>query len=120
MHALVKAFEKEVIAARQKEKNMPSFKAGDTINVHLKILEGNKERIQQFQGIVIQRRSTSRSGETFSVRKLSGGVGVQRVFPLHSPFIEKIEVLQRGRVRRARLFYLKGRSGKAARVKEKL
>lgn len=96
----------------------PSFKAGDTIIVHYKIKEGNKERIQQFQGVVIQ-RSGSGSGQTFTVRKMSGNVGVERIFPVCSPFIDKIEVTKRGRVRRARIFYLRDLTGKKARIKEK-
>jgi len=97
----------------------PDFKAGDTINVHVKIREGNKERIQQFQGTVLQRRHPNSNGETFTVRKVSNGIGIERVFPLLSPNISKIEVIRRGSVRRARLFYLRGRQGKAARIKEK-
>lgn len=96
----------------------PAFKAGDTINVHVKIREGNKERIQQFQGTVMQRRNLSSSGETFTVRKISNGIAVERVFPILSPSIAKIELIRRGKVRRARLFYLRGRQGKAARIKE--
>ncbi len=99
--------------------DMPAFRAGDTINVHVKIREGNKERIQVFQGTVIQRRNPSGNGETFTVRKISNGIGVERIFPLLSPNIDKIEVLRLGKVRRARLFYLRGRQGKAARVKER-
>lgn len=96
----------------------PSFKAGDTVNVHVKIQEGNKVRIQQFQGTVIQRRNPSSSGETFTVRKVSKEVGVERIFPLFSPNIEKIEVKRKGSVRRARIYYLRGKQGKAARIKE--
>jgi large subunit ribosomal protein L19 len=99
--------------------NLPDFGPGDTINVHLKIKEGTKERIQQFKGTVIQRRNKGGNGETFTVRKLSGGIGVERIIPTHSPSIEKIEVLQKGHVRRSRLFYLRGKSGKAAKIKEK-
>ncbi len=96
----------------------PDFKAGDTLNVHLTIREGGKERIQEFKGIVIQRRRANTNGETFTVRKVSNGVGVERVLPILSPLISKIEVLKRGRVRRARLFYMRGKMGKSARVKE--
>jgi large subunit ribosomal protein L19 len=99
--------------------SIPSFNAGDTVNVHVKIREGNKERIQVFSGTVIQRRNTGGSGETFSVRKVSNGIGVERTFPVLSPNLEKIELVRRGVVRRARLFYLRGRQGKAARIKEK-
>jgi large subunit ribosomal protein L19 len=98
----------------------PSFKAGDTINVHVKIVEGNKERIQQFQGTVIQRKNPSTNGETFTVRKISNGIGVERIFPLLSPSIDKIELLREGKVRRARLYYLRGRQGKSAKIKEKI
>lgn len=101
-----------------KENNYPSFNAGDTITVHYKIREGNKERIQQFRGVVIQRRGSGLT-ETFTVRKLSGNIGVERIFPLSSPFIEKIDINKRGQVRRARIFYLRGRTGKKARIQEK-
>jgi large subunit ribosomal protein L19 len=96
----------------------PVFKAGDTITVHYKIKEGNKERIQQFQGVVIQ-RSGSATKATFTVRKMSGNVGVERIFPVCSPFIDKIEVNKKGLVRRARIFYLRDLTGKKARIKEK-
>lgn len=100
-------------------KAVPDFRPGDTINVHVKIKEGNKERVQQFQGTVIQRRGEG-NGATFTVRKVSNGIGVERIFPLVSPFIDKIEVLKQGRVRRAKLYYMQGRHGKAARIKEKV
>ncbi len=100
--------------------NIPSFGPGDTVNVHYKIKEGNKERIQQFQGTVMQIRNTGSNGETFTVRKISGGVAVERIFPTLTPNIDKIEVLRKGKVRRAKLFYLRGRKGKAARIKEKI
>lgn len=96
----------------------PAFKAGDTITVHYKIKEGNKERIQQFQGVVLQ-RSGEGTKETFTVRKMSGNVGVERIFPISSPFIDKIEVNKKGSVRRARIFYLRDLTGKKARIKEK-
>lgn len=117
MADLLKIAEAELAANRAKH---PSFKPGDTINVHVKISEGNKERIQQFQGVVLYRRGTNTNGESFSVRKVSNGVGVERVFPILSPSIDKIEVLKAGKVRRAKLTYLKGRQGKSARIKEKL
>ncbi len=98
----------------------PDFGPGDTVNVHVKISEGNKERIQQFQGTVIQRRSKGSLGETFTVRKVSNGVGIERIFPIASPAIEKIDLVRKGKVRRARIFYLRGRKGKSARIKEKL
>ena len=103
----------------QRRTELPIFRAGDTVNVHVKIREGNKERIQVFTGTVIQRRNPSSAGETFTVRKVSNGVGVERIFPLLSPNIDKVEVVRLGKVRRARLFYLRGRQGKAARVKER-
>ena len=98
--------------------DLPDFKAGDRITVHYKIIEGNKERIQQFQGDVIQRRNAG-IDETFTVRKISNGVGVERIFPMNSPYIDKIEVNRRGKVRRARIFYLREQIGKAARIKER-
>lgn len=97
--------------------DLPAFKAGDTVKVHVKIKEGEKERIQVFEGTVIRKKKGS-SRASFTVRKVSYGVGVERIFPLHSPLIDKIEVVQRGRVRRARLYYLRKRKGKAARIKE--
>jgi large subunit ribosomal protein L19 len=100
------------------KKEYPAFKAGDTVTVHYKIREGNKERIQPFQGVVIQRRGSGAT-ETFTVRKISGNVGVERIFPVNSPFIEKIELNRRGVVRRARIFYLRELRGKKARIKEK-
>ena len=99
-------------------KEFPEFKAGDTITVHYKIKEGNKERIQNFQGVVLQ-RSGSGSTETFTVRKVTNGVGVERIFPFASPFIEQIDVNKHGAVRRARIFYLRNLTGKKARIKEK-
>ncbi|MBL4594826.1 MAG: 50S ribosomal protein L19 [Flavobacteriales bacterium] len=98
--------------------DLPSFKAGDTITVYYKIKEGNKERIQHFQGTVLQRRNPG-ANETFTIRKISGGIGVERIFPLASPFIDKIEVIKHGDVNRARIFYLRERTGKSARIKEK-
>lgn len=100
-------------------RNFPKFKAGDTITVHFKIKEGDKERIQLFQGVVLQ-RSGSANTATFTVRKMSGSVGVERIFPVESPFIEKIDLNKRGVVRRARIFYLRELKGKKARIKEKL
>lgn len=117
MADLMKIAEQELASKRA---DLPSFKAGDTINVHVKISEGNKERIQQFQGTVLYRRGSSTNGETFSVRKVSNGVGVERIFPTLSPSIDKIELIKEGKVRRAKLYYLKGRQGKSARIKEKL
>lgn len=97
---------------------MPAFKAGDTITVHYKIKEGNKERVQQFQGVVIQRKGSG-STATFTVRKISNNVGVERIFPVASPFIDKVDVNKKGVVRRARIFYLRELRGKSARIKEK-
>jgi large subunit ribosomal protein L19 len=97
----------------------PDFKAGDTVTVHYKIKEGEKERIQQFTGVVIQRKN-ERATASFTVRKMSNGVGVERIFPVASPFVEKIVVDKRGDVRRAKLFYLRDRTGKAARIRERI
>ena len=99
-------------------KSFPAFSAGDTVNVYYKIREGNKERIQQYQGVVLQRRNTG-INSTFTVRKISNGVGVERVFPLYGFNIDKVEVMTRGKVRRARIFYLREAKGKAAKIKEK-
>lgn len=117
MADLIKVVEQELASKRT---SIPAFKPGDTINVHVKISEGNKERIQQFQGVVLYRRGTNTNGETFSVRKVSNGVGVERIFPILSPSIDKIEFIKAGKVRRAKLYYLKGRQGKSARIKEKI
>ncbi len=112
----------KIIEAENNERRaaLPEFAAGDTVNVHVKIKEGEKERIQQYQGTVIQRKNGGGNGETFTVRKISGGVAVERIFPLLSPSLDKIEVIRRGKVRRAKLFYLRGRKGKSARIKEKI
>jgi len=104
----------------QRRTELPTFRAGDTVNVHVKIREGNKERVQVYTGTVMQRRNPNSNGETFTVRKISNGIGVERIFPILSPNIDKIEVVRLGKVRRARLFYLRGRQGKAARVKERM
>ena len=98
--------------------DVPEFAPGDTLKVHVKVVEGNKERIQVFQGVVI-RRARGGIGETFTVRKTSDGFGVERIFPAHSPRIEKLEVVSRGQVRRSRLYYLRGLEGKAARLKQR-
>ena len=105
------------IEAAQMKEQVPEFHVGDTVKVYGKIIEGNRERIQVFEGTVLKRQGSS-SRETFTVRKLSGGVGVEKTWPLHSPNVEKIEVVRRGKVRRAKLNYLRGRIGKAAKVKE--
>ncbi len=114
---LIKIAEQELSGNRAKQ---PEFKAGDTINVHVKISEGNKDRIQQFQGVVLYRRGKGTNGESFSVRKVSNGVGVERIFPVVSPSIDKIEFVKAGKVRKAKLYYMRGRQGKSARIKEKL
>ena len=111
---IIKFVETEFI----EKKEYPAFKAGDTITVTYKIIEGNKERLQSFQGVVIQRRGTS-TRETFTIRKMSGSVGVERIFPISSPFITEIVLNKRGVVRRARIFYLRSLTGKKARIKEK-
>jgi len=103
----------------ERRASIPNFKAGDTVNVHVKIKEGDKERIQQFQGVVLQRKNPNTNGESFTVRKISNQVGVERIFPLLSPNIDKIEVKRFGKVRRARIFYLRDKIGKSAKVKER-
>lgn len=117
MSELIKFIEAE---SQEKRQKFPKFQSGDTVNVHVKISEGNKERIQQFQGTVIQRKHPDSNGETFTVRKVSSGISVERIFPILSPNVDKIEVIRKGRVRRARLYYLRSLKGKAARIKEKL
>jgi large subunit ribosomal protein L19 len=113
MNLIVNSISREALRT-----DLPDFKAGDRVTVHYKIKEGNKERIQLFQGDVLQRRNSG-IDEMFTVRKISNGVGVERIFPLHSPFIEKIVVDRRGKVRRSRIFYLRKQIGKAARIKER-
>lgn len=115
MEDLIKFVESEYA---QRRAELPDFKAGDTVRVHVKIVEGNKERIQVYEGVVIQRRHPNTNGETFTVRKVSGGIAVERIFPVLSPSIDKIELVRRGRVRRARIYYMRGRKGKVARIKE--
>lgn len=105
------------ITQEQLRKDLPSFRPGDTLKVHVKVIEGTRERVQLFEGVVIKRHGGGIS-ETFTVRKISNGVGVERTFPLHSPKLEKIEVARRGKVRRAKLYYLRELRGKAARIKE--
>ena len=109
----IEAFEKE-----QMRVDIPEFKSGDTVRVHARIREGEKERIQVFQGVVIRKRKGN-TGATFTVRKVSYGIGVERIFPLHSPLIDKVEVVSRGKVRQGRLYYLRKLRGKAARIREK-
>jgi large subunit ribosomal protein L19 len=98
--------------------SIPTFQSGDTVRVHVRVVEGEKERIQVFEGVVIARKGGS-NRETFTVRKISYGMGVERIFPLHSPMIEKIDVIRQGRVRRAKLYYLRGKKGRAARIRER-
>jgi len=111
---LIKEVEKEFEVGNE----YPKFSSGDTITVSYKIKEGNKERIQNFRGVVIQLRGSGQT-KTFTIRKMSGNIGVERIFPLHSPFIDSIEVNKRGSVRRKRIFYMRERTGKKARIKEK-
>ncbi|MCZ2443400.1 MAG: 50S ribosomal protein L19 [Flavobacteriales bacterium] len=111
MDNLIKQVQEKLVAAN----NLPEFKSGDTIILSYKIREGSKERIQKFQGIVLQKKTA-----TFTLRKISNGVGVERIFPYNSPFISDIEVLKKGKVRRARLFYLREAKGKAAKIKERI
>ncbi|MFO7460812.1 MAG: 50S ribosomal protein L19 [Desulfatiglandales bacterium] len=108
----------EGLEREQMRLDIPDFRPGDTIKVHARIKEGDKERIQVFQGAVIRKRK-GRMGATFTVRKISYGIGVERIFPLHSPNIDKVEVVTRGKVRRGRLYYMRKLKGKAARIKEK-
>jgi large subunit ribosomal protein L19 len=110
----IKELQKELVEVKQ----FPAFGAGDTVTVSYKIKEGNKERTQTFQGVVLQRRGSGTT-ETFTVRKMSGNVGVERIFPISSPFLESVSVVKRGAVRRARIFYIRERTGKSARIKEK-
>ncbi|EJL47037.1 50S ribosomal protein L19 [Brevibacillus agri] len=112
MNQVIRELEKE-----QLKQDIPAFRPGDTVRVHVKVIEGQRERIQLFEGVVIRRRGTGVS-ETFTVRKISYGVGVERTFPVHTPKIEKIEIVRHGKVRRAKLYYLRDRVGKAARIKE--
>lgn len=107
----------EAIEAEQLRSDIPPFRPGDTVKVHVKVVEGEKERIQVFEGVVI-RRSNGGNRETFTVRKVSYGIGVERTFPVHSPRIDKVDIVTRGRVRRAKLYYLRELSGKAARIQE--
>jgi large subunit ribosomal protein L19 len=109
---------REITKSLVEVKEWPAFGAGDTITVTYKIKEGEKERLQSFKGVVIQRRGTGHT-ETFTIRKISGGVGVERIFPIASPFLETISIDKHGSVRRARIFYMRGLTGKAARIKEK-
>jgi large subunit ribosomal protein L19 len=111
---IIKEIEKDLAVAN----DLPAFGAGATITVHYKIKEGEKERVQQFQGVVLQRRGSGAT-ETFTIRKISGGIGVERIIPVNSPFIDKIVINKIGKVRRARIFYFRELTGKSARIKEK-
>ena len=106
------------LTSDQLKTDIPEFGAGDTVRIHVRVIEGDKERTQVFEGTVIQRRGSGIQ-ETFTVRKISQGIAIERIFPMHSPRIAKIERMREGRVRRARLFYLRGRKGRAARIREK-
>jgi len=108
----------ETIEREHMRYDIPDFRPGDTVNVHVRIIEGNKERVQVFKGVVIARKRGN-MGASFTVRKVSGGIGVEKTFPLHSPRIEKVEVVSRGRVRRSKLYYLRNLRGKAARIRER-
>ncbi len=108
----------KLVEQTQVHDNLPAFNVGDTVNVHYRVREGEKERIQQYEGVVINMRGSS-ANKTFTVRKISNNVGVERVFPLYTPFIAKLEVKKQGKVRRAKLFYLRDLRGKAARIKDK-
>ena len=112
--SLVREIQKELTEIKE----FPEFSAGDTVAVSYRIVEGNKERIQQFQGVILQRRGSGAT-ETFTIRKMSGNVGVERIFPFASPYIQSIKVLKKGAVRRARIFYFRERTGKSARIREK-
>lgn len=107
------------VEAEYLKKDLPDFKPGDTVKVQVRVIEGDKERLQAFQGVVLQRKGQGLSS-TFTVRKISGGIGVERIFPLHSPNVAKVTVVRRGMVRRAKLYYLRKLTGKAAKVQEKL
>lgn len=107
-----------LIEQKYMKQDSSTFRAGDSVKVHVRVKEGARERIQMFEGVIIAKKHGGLS-ETFTVRKISGGVGVERIFPLHCPSVEKIEVLRRGRVRRAKLYYLRDRSGKSARIRER-
>jgi large subunit ribosomal protein L19 len=107
----------KVIESEQLRKDIPDFNVGDTVKVYVKVVEGNRERVQLYEGVVMKRQGGGLS-ETFTVRRISYGIGVERTFPLHSPRLDKIEVVRRGKIRRAKLNYLRGRVGKAAKIKE--
>ncbi len=111
--------EKLKLVEQTQVRELPDFKPGDTVNIHYRVREGEKERIQQYEGVVINMRGST-SNKTFTVRKISNNVGVERIFPMYSPFIAQIDIKKRGRVRRSKLFYLRGLRGKSARIREKV
>lgn len=115
---LIQELEREQIARLTAERPIPEFGPGDTVRVNVKVIEGNRERVQAFEGVVIARRNRG-INSSFTVRKISYGEGVERIFPLYSPRLESIELIRKGRVRRAKLYYLRGRTGKAARIAER-
>ncbi len=115
---MIQQLEAEQVERLRAERPVPEFAAGDTVRVNVKVIEGNRERVQAFEGVVIARRNRG-INSSFTVRKISYGEGVERVFPLYSPRIDSIEVVRKGRVRRAKLYYLRGRTGKAARITER-
>ncbi len=115
---LLQQVEQEHIIKLTGERGVPEFRPGDTLKVHMKVVEGNRERVQVYEGLCIARKNAS-INSNFTVRKISYGEGVERIFPLYSPRIEKIEVVRRGEVRRAKLYYLRGRTGKSARIRER-
>jgi large subunit ribosomal protein L19 len=117
-HLMAKKITIEEIEAEQLKKGIPEFRAGDSVRVHTRVKEGNRERIQIFDGVVIQRKNSGLR-ENFTVRKVSFGVGVERIFPIHAPTIDKIEVVRRGKVRQSRIFYMRNLSGKSSRLKER-
>lgn len=108
-----------LVNATQLRDDIPAFEPGDTVRVNVRVVEGDKERIQRFEGVVISIQGSSSASKTFTVRKVSSGVGVERIFPMHSPRIASVERVREGRVRRAKLYYLRDRTGKAARIREK-
>ena len=116
---LLQKFEESQLQARKAEYSAPEFAPGDTVRVNVKVIEGSRERIQAFEGVVIAISSGGGMDKTFTIRKISNGVGVEKIVPYHSPKIESIKVLKRGKVRRAKLYYMRGLSGKAARIKER-
>ena len=120
MNEIIKNYEQSQIQQILKSSKVSDFAPGDTVKVNVKIKEGNKERIQQFQGTVLQRKNPGTNGETFTLRKISDSIAVEKIMPIFSPSIDKIELVRKGKVRRARIFYLRDRKGKSAKIKERL